>query len=121
MVLRWFPIKLESMNATSFALNGIALSMPKIDSAYAAIYLQILAMVTFSAWYSPDKMGEVAYAFSLIIPHYPSPLHSTMPLREEDMHEDVNHPDQIGPEPVTVSDHLTAWEAMMYLTMWGVA
>lgn len=66
------PNTTEFMNAISFALNGnIALSM-EIGSAYAlqVCLLQIPAMVGFSAWYAPEKMGEVAYTFTLIFPRW---------------------------------------------------
>ncbi|KAL1736862.1 hypothetical protein EV714DRAFT_232814 [Schizophyllum commune] len=66
------PNTTEFMNAMSFALNGnIALSM-EIGSAYAlqVCLLQIPAMVAFSAWYAPDKMGEVAHTFTLIFPRW---------------------------------------------------
>ncbi|KAF9267571.1 hypothetical protein L218DRAFT_855427 [Marasmius fiardii PR-910] len=66
------PNTTEFMNAISFALNGnIALSM-EIGSAYAlqVCLLQIPAMVAFSAWYAPDKMGSVAYTFTLIFPRW---------------------------------------------------
>nr|GAT59679.1 predicted protein [Mycena chlorophos] len=66
------PNTTEFMNAMSFALNGnIALSM-EIGSAYAlqVCLLQIPAMVAFSAWYAPDKMGEVATTFTLIFPRW---------------------------------------------------
>ncbi|KAF8895273.1 hypothetical protein BD779DRAFT_1608907 [Infundibulicybe gibba] len=66
------PNTTEFMNAISFALNGnIALSM-EIGSAYAlqVCLLQIPAMVAFSAWYSPENMGEVAKTFSLIFPRW---------------------------------------------------
>ncbi|KAJ6516833.1 hypothetical protein C8R47DRAFT_1206045 [Mycena vitilis] len=66
------PNTTEFMNAISFALNGnIALSM-EIGSAYAlqVCLLQIPAMVAFSAWYAPDKMGEVATTFTLIFPRW---------------------------------------------------
>ncbi|KAF9072131.1 hypothetical protein BDP27DRAFT_1361201 [Rhodocollybia butyracea] len=44
----------------------------EIGSAYAlqVCLLQIPAMVAFSAWYFPDRMGEVAYTFSLIFPRW---------------------------------------------------
>ncbi|KIY45561.1 hypothetical protein FISHEDRAFT_6507, partial [Fistulina hepatica ATCC 64428] len=66
------PNTTEFMNAMSFALNGnIALSM-EIGSAYAlqVCLLQIPVMVAFSAWYAPDKMGEVARTFTLIFPRW---------------------------------------------------
>ncbi|EGO23613.1 hypothetical protein SERLADRAFT_438928 [Serpula lacrymans var. lacrymans S7.9] len=66
------PNTTEFMNAISFAINGnIALSM-EIGSAYAlqVCLLQIPAMVAFSAWYAPDKMGEVATTFTLIFPRW---------------------------------------------------
>ncbi|KAF9463020.1 hypothetical protein BDZ94DRAFT_1289957 [Collybia nuda] len=66
------PNTTEFMNAISFALNGnIALSM-EIGSAYAlqVCLLQIPAMVAFSAWYSPERMGETARTFSLIFPRW---------------------------------------------------
>ncbi|KAL4251846.1 Ca(2+):cation antiporter (CaCA) family protein [Abortiporus biennis] len=66
------PNTTEFMNAISFALNGnIALSM-EIGSAYAlqVCLLQIPAMVAFSAWYAPEKMGSVADTFTLIFPRW---------------------------------------------------
>ncbi|EMD40015.1 hypothetical protein CERSUDRAFT_46444 [Gelatoporia subvermispora B] len=66
------PNTTEFMNAMSFAMNGnIALSM-EIGSAYAlqVCLLQIPAMVAFSAWYAPDKMGSVAETFTLIFPRW---------------------------------------------------
>ncbi|KAF9645148.1 hypothetical protein BDM02DRAFT_3120716 [Thelephora ganbajun] len=66
------PNTTEFMNAISFALNGnIALSM-EIGSAYAlqVCLLQIPAMVAFSAWYAPEKMGSIADTFSLILPRW---------------------------------------------------
>ncbi|KAJ7644329.1 hypothetical protein FB45DRAFT_1115394 [Roridomyces roridus] len=66
------PNTTEFMNAISFALNGnIALSM-EIGSAYAlqVCLLQIPAMVAFSAFYAPEKMGEVASTFTLIFPRW---------------------------------------------------
>ncbi|OBZ68774.1 Low affinity vacuolar monovalent cation/H(+) antiporter [Grifola frondosa] len=66
------PNTTEFMNAISFALNGnIALSM-EIGSAYAlqVCLLQIPAMVAFSAWYAPEKMGSVAETFTLIFPRW---------------------------------------------------
>jgi Ca2+:H+ antiporter len=66
------PNTTEFMNAMSFALNGnISLSM-EIGSAYAlqVCLLQIPAMVAFSAWYAPEKMGEVAHTFTLIFPRW---------------------------------------------------
>ncbi|KAK7048152.1 hypothetical protein R3P38DRAFT_2687332 [Favolaschia claudopus] len=66
------PNTTEFMNAISFALNGnIALSM-EIGSAYAlqVCLLQIPAMVAFSAFYAPNRMGEVATTFTLIFPHW---------------------------------------------------
>jgi len=66
------PNTTEFMNAISFALTGnIALSM-EIGSAYAlqVCLLQIPAMVAFSAWYAPEKMGEIAYSFTLIFPRW---------------------------------------------------
>ena len=38
----------------------------EIGSAYAlqVCLLQIPAMVAFSAWYAPEKMGEIAYTFT---------------------------------------------------------
>ncbi|KAE9407411.1 hypothetical protein BT96DRAFT_809638 [Gymnopus androsaceus JB14] len=71
-LLALVPNTTEFMNAISFALNGnIALSM-EIGSAYAlqVCLLQIPAMVAFSAWWFPDKMGEVAHTFSLIFPRW---------------------------------------------------
>ena len=40
----------------------------EIGSAYAlqVCLLQIPAMVAFSAWYAPDKMGKVAYTFTWV-------------------------------------------------------
>ncbi|KAF8558364.1 hypothetical protein OG21DRAFT_1238307 [Imleria badia] len=66
------PNTTEFMNAISFALHeNIALSM-EIGSAYAlqVCLLQIPAMVAFSAWYAPEKMGEIAYSFTLIFPRW---------------------------------------------------
>ncbi|KAG5648441.1 hypothetical protein DXG03_005015 [Asterophora parasitica] len=66
------PNTTEFMNAISFALNNnIALSV-EIGSAYAlqVCLLQIPAMVAFSAWYSPDKIGEIASTFTLIFPRW---------------------------------------------------
>ncbi|KAG2033682.1 Sodium/calcium exchanger protein-domain-containing protein, partial [Suillus americanus] len=66
------PNTTEFMNAISFALNGnISLSV-EIGSAYAlqVCLLQIPAMVAFSAWYAPDKMGEIANAFTLVFPRW---------------------------------------------------
>ncbi|CAL1713386.1 unnamed protein product [Somion occarium] len=66
------PNTTEFMNAMSFAMNGnIALSM-EIGSAYAlqVCLLQIPAMVAFSAWYAPEKMGSVADTFTLIFPRW---------------------------------------------------
>ncbi|KII86807.1 hypothetical protein PLICRDRAFT_113470 [Plicaturopsis crispa FD-325 SS-3] len=66
------PNTTEFMNAISFAVNGnIALSM-EIGSAYAlqVCLLQIPAMVAFSAWYAPDKMGKVSETFTLIFPRW---------------------------------------------------
>jgi Ca2+:H+ antiporter len=66
------PNTTEFMNAISFALNeNIALSM-EIGSAYAlqVCLLQIPAMVAFSAWYAPEKMGEIAFSFTLIFPRW---------------------------------------------------
>ncbi|KAG6831953.1 hypothetical protein H0H92_006554 [Tricholoma furcatifolium] len=63
------PNTTEFMNAISFALNNnIALSM-EIGSAYAlqVCLLQIPAMVAFSAWYSPQTMGEVANTFTYLV------------------------------------------------------
>ncbi|KAJ3813523.1 hypothetical protein F5876DRAFT_73777 [Lentinula aff. lateritia] len=71
-LLALVPNTTEFMNAISFALNGnIALSM-EIGSAYAlqVCLLQIPAMVAFSAWWFPERMGEVAYTFSLIFPRW---------------------------------------------------
>ncbi|KAJ3795458.1 hypothetical protein GGU11DRAFT_838376 [Lentinula aff. detonsa] len=71
-LLALVPNTTEFMNAISFALNGnIALSM-EIGSAYAlqVCLLQIPAMVAFSAWWFPDRMGEVAHTFSLIFPRW---------------------------------------------------
>lgn len=79
------PNTTEFMNAISFALNeNIALRfvlinatlLPpdmifvnhsmEIGSAYAlqVCLLQIPTMVAFSAWYAPEKMGEIAYSFT---------------------------------------------------------
>ncbi|KAI0917002.1 hypothetical protein AcW1_007688 [Taiwanofungus camphoratus] len=66
------PNTTEFMNAISFAMHGnIALSM-EIGSAYAlqVCLLQIPAMVAFSAWYAPEKMGSVADTFTLIFPRW---------------------------------------------------
>ena len=77
------PNTTEFMNAISFAMNGnislrsvllyksacyfpnSARSM-EIGSAYAlqVCLLQIPAMVAFSAWYAPEKMGAVADTFT---------------------------------------------------------
>ncbi|KAG8739401.1 hypothetical protein FRC10_005667 [Ceratobasidium sp. 414] len=66
------PNTTEFMNAMSFALTGnIALSM-EIGSAYAlqVCLLQIPAMVAFSAWWDPQKMGTKADTFTLIFPRW---------------------------------------------------
>ncbi|KAH8114588.1 hypothetical protein DFH11DRAFT_1591982 [Phellopilus nigrolimitatus] len=66
------PNTTEFMNAISFAMYGnIALSM-EIGSAYAlqVCLLQIPAMVAFSAWHDPQKMGTVADTFTLIFPRW---------------------------------------------------
>ena len=66
------PNTTEFMNAMSFALTGnIALSM-EIGSAYAlqVCLLQIPAMVAFSAWWDPQKMGTNADTFTLIFPRW---------------------------------------------------
>ncbi|KZT73849.1 hypothetical protein DAEQUDRAFT_702832 [Daedalea quercina L-15889] len=66
------PNTTEFMNALSFAMNGnISLSM-EIGSAYAlqVCLLQIPAMVAFSAWYAPEKMGAIADTFTLIFPRW---------------------------------------------------
>lgn len=84
------PNTTEFMNAISFALNGnislrytLACLSPfipdqlpffpsvEIGSAYAlqVCLLQIPAMVAFSAWYAPDKMGEIANAFTCVPNH----------------------------------------------------
>ncbi|KAG8710175.1 hypothetical protein FRC11_004772 [Ceratobasidium sp. 423] len=66
------PNTTEFMNAMSFALTGnIALSM-EIGSAYAlqVCLLQIPAMVAFSAWWDPQKMGTAADTFTLIFPRW---------------------------------------------------
>lgn len=79
------PNTTEFMNAISFALNGnIALryaftllfdkglsnllASMEIGSAYAlqVCLLQIPAMVAFSAWYAPEKMGKVASTFTYV-------------------------------------------------------
>ncbi|ELU42801.1 calcium permease [Rhizoctonia solani AG-1 IA] len=62
------PNTTEFMNAMSFALTGnIALSM-EIGSAYAlqVCLLQIPAMVAFSAWWDPQKMGTSADTFTYV-------------------------------------------------------
>ena len=62
------PNTTEFMNAISFAMNdNIALSM-EIGSAYAlqVCLLQIPAMVAFSAWYAPERMGSVAETFTCV-------------------------------------------------------
>ena len=62
------PNTTEFMNAMSFAMNGnIALSM-EIGSAYAlqVCLLQIPAMVAFSAWYAPEKMGRISDTFPCV-------------------------------------------------------
>ncbi|TFY70337.1 hypothetical protein EVG20_g2669 [Dentipellis fragilis] len=66
------PNTTEFMNAMSFAMNGnIALSM-EIGSAYAlqVCLLQIPAMVAFSAWYDPARVGQIADTFTLIFPRW---------------------------------------------------
>ncbi|WWD18141.1 calcium/proton exchanger [Kwoniella shandongensis] len=66
------PNTTEFMNAMSFALNGnIALSM-EIGSAYAlqVCLLQIPAMVAFSAFWKPEKMGDIVDTFTLIFPRW---------------------------------------------------
>ncbi|KZP01352.1 hypothetical protein CALVIDRAFT_559965 [Calocera viscosa TUFC12733] len=66
------PNTTEFMNAMSFAMNGnIALSM-EIGSAYAlqVCLLQIPAMVAFSAWYNPRRVGDSADTFTLIFPRW---------------------------------------------------
>ncbi|QRW06275.1 Sodium/calcium exchanger protein [Ceratobasidium sp. AG-Ba] len=66
------PNTTEFMNAMSFAMTGnIALSM-EIGSAYAlqVCLLQIPAMVAFSAWWDPQKMGTNADTFTLIFPRW---------------------------------------------------
>ncbi|ORX35412.1 hypothetical protein BD324DRAFT_632740 [Kockovaella imperatae] len=66
------PNTTEFMNAMSFAINGnIALSM-EIGSAYAlqVCLLQIPAMVAFSAFYDPAKLGDVVDTFTLIFPRW---------------------------------------------------
>jgi len=66
------PNTTEFMNAISFAMNGnIALSM-EIGSAYAlqVCLLQIPAMVAFSAWYNPRRVGDSADTFTLIFPRW---------------------------------------------------
>ncbi|KAJ9125134.1 hypothetical protein QFC22_000088 [Naganishia vaughanmartiniae] len=66
------PNTTEFMNAISFALGGnIALSM-EIGSAYAlqVCLLQIPAMVAFSAFYDPGKMGQMVDTFTLIFPRW---------------------------------------------------
>ncbi|KAA1480009.1 hypothetical protein DENSPDRAFT_846424 [Dentipellis sp. KUC8613] len=62
------PNTTEFMNAMSFAMNGnIALSM-EIGSAYAlqVCLLQIPAMVGFSAWYNPARVGQIADTFTYV-------------------------------------------------------
>ncbi|EIM85854.1 uncharacterized protein STEHIDRAFT_168908 [Stereum hirsutum FP-91666 SS1] len=66
------PNTTEFMNAMSFAMNGnIALSM-EIGSAYAlqVCLLQIPAMVAFSAWYDPARLGQFGDTFTLIFPRW---------------------------------------------------
>lgn len=66
------PNTTEFMNAMSFALNGnISLSM-EIGSAYAlqVCLLQIPAMVAFSAFYDPGRLGEMVDTFTLIFPRW---------------------------------------------------
>ena len=78
------PNTTEFLNAISFAMNGnialrwvtsrvfgrragvLTLFSMEIGSAYAlqVCLLQIPAMVAFSAWYAPDKMGSVADTFT---------------------------------------------------------
>jgi Ca2+:H+ antiporter len=79
------PNTTEFMNAMSFAMNGnialrcvplifdsvqsfirISLSSMEIGSAYAlqVCLLQIPAMVAFSAFYDPGKMGDVVDTFT---------------------------------------------------------
>jgi Ca2+:H+ antiporter len=43
----------------------------EIGSAYAlqVCLLQIPAMVVFSAWYAPDKMGSVSDTFTYVLPY----------------------------------------------------
>jgi Ca2+:H+ antiporter len=45
----------------------------EIGSAYAlqVCLLQIPAMVAFSAWYAPEKMGEVATTFTQVLFMFP--------------------------------------------------
>ncbi|GFZ43303.1 LOW QUALITY PROTEIN: Putative cation exchanger [Saitozyma sp. JCM 24511] len=66
------PNTTEFMNAMSFAMTGnIALSM-EIGSAYAlqVCLLQIPAMVAFSAFYDPGRMGASVDTFTLIFPRW---------------------------------------------------
>jgi len=66
------PNTTEFMNAMSFAINGnISLSM-EIGSAYAlqVCLLQIPAMVAFSAWWDPQRMGKAVDTFTLIFPRW---------------------------------------------------
>jgi len=66
------PNTTEFMNAMSFAMNGnISLSM-EIGSAYAlqVCLLQIPAMVAFSAWWDPQRMGRAIDTFTLIFPRW---------------------------------------------------
>ena len=78
------PNTTEFLNAISFAMNGnialrwvasrvlgrragvLTMFSMEIGSAYAlqVCLLQIPAMVAFSAWYAPDKMGSVADTFT---------------------------------------------------------
>lgn len=47
-------------------LMNLANHSMEIGSAYAlqVCLLQIPAMVAFSAWYAPDRMGEIAHSFT---------------------------------------------------------
>ena len=86
------PNTTEFMNAISFAMNGnialryalpLLLGYPCVDltcgcsmeigSAYAlqVCLLQIPAMVAFSAWYAPERMGSVAETFTYVNAYSP--------------------------------------------------